>query len=411
MNDVCQHNVLAFTTGAVNSHTVMEKKEMEYPVRVVKGLSAVTIYKIINRGKFDLYTLAWRVGRERQRRSFADPHEAQAEAERIATALSNGSARMTEVTGQELEYYRSCELALKPVPLHVAVDFYLRSQGGTQKGKPLADVVKEYIARAVDASRSSRHVETLRHHLNLLATAFPGNINAVTVQKLEVYLRAHSWHSRTRNNHLVSIVSLFRYARERGYLPDAKTEAEKATRGQLRREDPVVFTVEETEKLINGARVEIVPYLALAAFAGIRSAEIVRLKWEDINFETRHIAMSSRITKTGRRRMINMMPNLIDWLEPFRGQKGPVVPLSEVHRHLRKLQLDTGVVWKKNALRHGHVTYLMALTGNSAQVSQETGHSVDEMETSYKGLVTKAEAERYYAIRPRPTPRVLKKTA
>ena len=46
-------------------------------------------------------------------------------------------------------------------------------------------------------------------------------------------------------------------------------------------EPPEIFTVDELQKLLLVAPPELIPVLALGAFAGLRSAELVRLGWED----------------------------------------------------------------------------------------------------------------------------------
>src|SRR4030095_16233873 len=63
-------------------------------------------------------------------------------------------------------------------------------------------------------------------------------------------------------------------------------------------------------------------YFALAAFTGIRSAELLRLEWSEINFEKGHIEVKAQKAKTATRRLVPIQPNLAKWLAPYRGRKG-----------------------------------------------------------------------------------------
>jgi integrase len=44
-----------------------------------------------------------------------------------------------------------------------------------------------------------------------------------------------------------------------------------------------VFTPDELQKLFAACRPEMIPYLAVAAFCGLRAAEIQRLDWSEIH--------------------------------------------------------------------------------------------------------------------------------
>src|SRR5262245_14420515 len=59
---------------------------------------------------------------------------------------------------------------------------------------------------------------------------------------------------------------------------------------------------------------ETVLYLALGAFTGLRSAELVRLEWHDINFERGHIIVGKEKSKTATRRLVPISPNLMQWI-------------------------------------------------------------------------------------------------
>jgi hypothetical protein len=74
---------------------------------------------------------------------------------------------------------------------------------------------------------------------------------------------------------------------------------------------------------------ELIPFLAMAGFAGVRRSELVReyaedevLKWEDVNWQkqlttVRHEVAKQTSQKMGNRRFIPMEAALLHWLAPY----------------------------------------------------------------------------------------------
>lgn len=65
--------------------------------------------------------------------------------------------------------------------------------------------------------------------------------------------------------------------------------------------------------------------VALKAFAGLRNAEAYRLQWQYINFDKRVIEVTAFISKTRKRRRIQMHGSLVEILKQFREKSGFVV--------------------------------------------------------------------------------------
>src|SRR2546430_15770977 len=72
--------------------------------------------------------------------------------------------------------------------------------------------------------------------------------------------------------------------------------------------------------LLSAAGPVMVPFLAISGFAGLRSKEVERLDWAEVQLERGFIELKRSKSKTGQRRLVPILPNLAQWLGPY-GQK------------------------------------------------------------------------------------------
>lgn len=165
--------------------------------------------------------------------------------------------------------------------------------------------------------------------------------------------------------------------------------------------------VENCESILNGVLAEHRNAVALMLFAGIRPEEIAGerkewLLWEHVNCDEKIIRIPSEISKTGQTRVIENLPETIwAWLKPA-GKNVTVSPHSSrtVINHAKSA--SKLYRWKQDGLRHSFATYAVALTNNPGQVAMWLGHNGNPtmLYRHYRGLTTKAEAEKFFALRP-----------
>jgi len=80
---------------------------------------------------------------------------------------------------------------------------------------------------------------------------------------------------------------------------------------------PGIFTVDELLALLNAApshAPDVVPMLVTGAFSGLRDAEIKRLDCSEVDQKRGHVEVKARKAKPERRRIIEIQPNLREWL-------------------------------------------------------------------------------------------------
>ena len=56
--------------------------------------------------------------------------------------------------------------------------------------------------------------------------------------------------------------------------------------------------------------------------------------------------------------------------------------------------------WKQDGLRHSFGTYLLSISNDENMVAHQMGNSPTMVHRHYKALVTEAEAQRFWALRP-----------
>lgn len=207
--------------------------------------------------------------RERVRRFFSSAEAAIEEAKPIASQIERGEREVLKLTNTDAESYTRAMRTLESldVPLHTAVAEYAHA-AGLLAGKPLAEAVKDYMQRqrgkvvprtvseVVDEllgerhANSQRYQQSLRSHLRRFRAAFGVEIGKVTTLQMEAWLAKMGGAERTRNNLRSSLVTLFHFARKRGYLPrGVATEAEEIERGEVAASVAKIYSPEQIERL------------------------------------------------------------------------------------------------------------------------------------------------------------------
>jgi len=122
---------------------------------------------------------------------------------------------------------------------------------------------------------------------------------------------------------------------------------------------------------------DLIPWLTMGLFAGIRPDETLRLDWEDIDFERRQIDLPAKKAKGRTRRIIPMEPNLIAWLKPYRPENGKGKICKNFRWKFRAFQKAAGEKWNpwpKDGLRHSYASYHLAKTQHAGLTSESMGH-------------------------------------
>ncbi|HIL73932.1 MAG TPA: site-specific integrase [Verrucomicrobia bacterium] len=163
-----------------------------------------------------------------------------------------------------------------------------------------------------------------------------------------------------------------------------------------------IFTPTEMRKLLAATSNEFLPSIVLGAFAGLRSAEIKRLTWDDIRLAERHIVVGKDKSKTASRRIVPIWENCATWLAPYAGHAGAVWGggYSQFYAEQKRTAKEAGIAWKRNGLRHSYASYRFAQTMDAGRVAGELGNSAVVVHRHYRELVTPKAGEEWFAMKP-----------
>ncbi len=369
------------------------------------GNTLVKIYHWKGKSGYDQFKVAYRADGKQRRETFGSLAKAKARAHEIAVQIERGERDVLKLTSADRSTYLHALRLLEPmsVPLNVAVEAYIETQRsrGNHNDKLVPEIVAELLEDKKQNGASVRYLQSLRNHLNRFAGAFRCNIGSITARLIEQWLIGLKVGPRSRNNNRMSIVSLFHYARKHGYLPrEQQTEADLVDKVKDRGKKIEILTPAQMTKLMAKAEGETALYFALAGFAGIRAAEILRLEWKD--FRRKNIEVGKEKSKTATRRLVPIAPNLAEWLQPYQQSTGKLFngKADKESRAFGKRALKLKR-WPQNALRDSYASYRLAQTKDAAAVALALGNSPAKLFTNYLDLVEEHEAQAWFAISPK----------
>jgi integrase len=418
-----------------------KKSRRNKPVHIEKYRDlAIPIYsKPV--GKYQSFLISYYSAGKRIQERASTLEAAKGKAKAAIKQITEGSGRLVALTAVEVADYVAAIRTLRPLGnislSDIAAD-YLAAIELLPKGAKLrdaasdfakahkrkaelsavsvADLKDKFLAAKKGEQLSNRYVEDATSRLTRFAKGFRCNIASVTADQITTWLDGIKAKGRTRNNYRNSIIALFRYARAQGYLPrNEVTEAELVSVVKAKPSAIGIYAPDQLATMLSVIPTDLLPGVAIAAFAGVRSQEVLRLTWEDIDLRKGHIVVAAEKAKTASRRIVPMVPALKAWLARCKEKKGLVVtgfaqPQSwnrAIGRHVARYNVGAKAANRPqipridNGLRHSYASYRLAIKKDVAAVALEMGNSPRKLFQNYRELVTAAEAKRWFATFPK----------
>lgn len=444
---------LAESPGARAGDNMRFPKKLRY-----RGQVWARIYA--KRPGYPFYRLVWRAHGKRYQRHFPSYALAVQAGERIVRELAQGSAAAALTAGQARDalaawdrlqahftttgrrvsllaavtaYVEAAE-RLQGRPIGEAVDFFLAHQV-VVKRVDLAQAVEEFIAAEGPRAVSPKYAYNRAIMLRRFAETFPNTaLCDLSKGHLDMFFAALGrLPSQSRNrrpvttakarNHQRAVIRQFlAWAVRKDYLPATHrlAEADGMRPEPEQAGDVEFYTPAEFKALLEAAgqveppatRAPMRALIAIGGLAGLRTAELLRLTWEDTRRVEGHIEITAGKAKTRQRRLVEIVPALAQWLAPYAERTGKIWTGHEItfHQHFCKvcaaatLEPKPGqkvtVKRKANGLRHAFCTYHLAAHGNENATALQAGTSPQMLFRHYRGLAKKSEAEQWFAVAP-----------
>ena len=255
----------------------------------------------------------------------------------------------------------------------------------------------EYLAMLRDRGRGAEHVSSVERLVNAILAAgivdlkdahfsarfehWLSNRRVMRVDRKEVFEVS----ARTKNKDLGHMKAILKYAVQRRHIPFDPLAGVKA----FKEDKPIkaTFGIDELRKLLSDeTRTD--PYwlhFVLMAYTGCRHLEALNLRWQDIRWEERHIAVSlqeSYRLKRNKERLIPIQVELRDILMSVAKPHGHIIE-SEVERRnvdgktferfLKRNGIDPGNR-SPHSTRHTWIALMLATDINALQVAAWAGH-------------------------------------
>jgi integrase len=315
-----------------------------------------------NRWKWHSYEAGRRV-----LKSSKDLHKARQKAKEGLAAMRDGKAVMADLSPAMLSEFLAWRSARIESPT-------------------VAEGAAKYLAHLT--ARKVQETRIVKSDLEKFAAAHPCKMSEVTVEQVGNYLAGLGVGPRRFNNVRSALVSFFRWARTTGLVPDTMTAPERTHLMPLPKDTVAVYTPKQFRALLAVAPKEWQLGFAIGGLAGLRTEEIAGLRWEDIKLGRKLIEVRAEICKTGKRRLVPIVPSLakiIRTSEPC--AHNMVVPRERIDNAVKRVR-KAGGFWVKNGLRHSFGSYRCAAVKSVGQVALEMGNSEAMVRKHYLEMQT-----------------------
>ncbi len=303
---------------------------------------------------------------------------------------------------------RSRELAesfadagVKGFTLDAALSFYAEHLHVRRRSVSVLKAYDEFVETRRKEGVSAVHLRDFTYRLERFAKKHAKRLVAeITTKDVDAWIFGLKNAPQSKDKHRRLLHNFFNYCAGRGYTEE--NPVARAAKVKVIRKAPGILTPADAAALLAASPAEIVPALAIGFFAGLRTAEIERLDWREIDLRRGFIEITAEKAKSSQRRLVEITPNLRAWLEPHARRSGPV-RLTEM-RHKDRFDIArkvAGIVWPANACRHSFASYHLALHQDAAKTALQLGHTnTAVLFQHYRELATPEDAKAFFSITP-----------
>lgn len=128
------------------------------------------------------------------------------------------------------------------------------------------------------------------------------------------------------------------------------------------------------------------------------------MTWDDVLVDEKTAVIRETVSKTKRRRFIDLSENCLSWLKICDRSSSKIVPYSAIslrRARRRNWQAVSDQPWTSQIMRHTYCSNSLAMHADINRLVLQSGHdNVDTMWRRYHKGIRKADAQQFWAIRP-----------
>jgi integrase len=281
----------------------------------------------------------------------------------------------------------------------------------------VSEMVTKYLEyREGDAAPTT--LGGMRSRCRRFSAMFPfREVHEITTSDVRAFLDSREDRTSKRNDYK-ELSPMFSWAREQGMVvinPLSEIKRPRANNGA-----PEILTIDAFEKLLKAADKDyqdLMPFLVLAGFAGLRTCELLQereddqvLQWTDLDgwnvLKIRPEVAKQTSRESGDRRFVKLEPAVKHWLSHLRQDSGRVLNRSQssFRERMALLKTGVGVEMPDNVLRHSYASYWIA--GHRKQgfgeLAINMGNSEATAKRHYVDSLHPADGKKWFGLRREP---------
>lgn len=285
-----------------------------------------------------------------------------------------------------------------------AVNFLLKHRPSSNM--PLSSALQICINNKRDTKKTAKYLKLLEASVqSFIDVTGDRKCSEVTGTMIHEWLHGvpdgkwkPKWAPRTKKGKLIDLRAFLSFCRKRGWI--ALDPAKDVEAIAVEDKPPGILTVEQCRKLLTAAkdtREQMVPYIVLGLFCGIRPEEILHTTWSHVHLDSKFVEVTARVSKTRKRRLVTLPDNAVHWLK-----LGGQLPPLKVRKKMAVIRTAANISkWPHDALRHTFASMHLAKYQDPNKTAHELGHwNTDMLYRHYRELVKPSEAEKFWQIQP-----------
>jgi integrase len=267
-------------------------------------------------------------------------------------------------------------------------------------GLTVAAAVRMFVNEADPQSDS--HRQKLEIFERAFPSAFGGRVADIEPAAIRRWIKARSSNGNTQAMYFRYARMFFGYLKSNRLIDDDPMGGVPAPKTKPARN---ILMPAQMAKLLDLELPDHVrALLLLGGFAGLRTEEVERMDWANVNVRTGQIHVPPGAMKDSG----GFDQRIVDLTEPLKRrrawlakQKGKIIPLASetLHTHRRQACAPVLAEWPDNCLRHSFATYHLARAKNAGLTAYQMGHTSSSMvQRVYAVPAAMADWKKWWAI-------------